>query len=479
MLAEGSLPYSRPDQQAGRLAAAAVALGIAILLSFAPQVLNDGDTGWHLATGRFILENRAIPAADPFSFTARGTPWTAHEWLAEVIMAALYAAGGWPLLAMTLAALVGGLMLVIGFELARWLNPLKIVAALVLVIMMLMPSMLIRPHAFAWLLLAVWTVILLHAREADRPPPLATALLMLVWANLHGSFIIGLVIAGVFGLEALVTASNRRSVLIGWGIFGAASLGAALLTPHGINGLTFPLMVNRMATLGLITEWQTTDFRQQPWYALPFLVTLFVLLWRGVRVPPLRLLLLCLLVYMAMAHIRHQQVLAIVGSLLLAAPLGLAFGARVIATPSRRLAPALLLGLGVAVLARIVLAGSGPAARPNASAALAAVPPALRQQPVINEYGYGGWLIFAGIAPYIDGRADMYGDDFMRSYRRISDGDIAALNRAAAKYGARWTIFKPTTPIVARLDADPGWQRQYSDRWAVVHVRKVRDAPAG
>lgn len=471
-----SLPYSRPEQAAGRLAAAAVAFGVFIIVCVAAEIFNDGDTGWHLATGRFILDHGAVPAVDPFSFTAAGQPWTAHEWLAEALMAAALAIGGWPLLALVLAALLGGMMLVIGFELARWLNPPKVILVLLLVVVMLMPSLLIRPHAFAWLLLAGWTVIILHAREAGRAPPLAAALLMLVWANLHGSFIIGLVIAGVFGLEALLAATDRRAALVGWGRFGVVALIAALLTPHGLDGLIYPLMVSRMTTLDLITEWETTDFARHLTFSLPFLLALFVLLWRGVRVPPLRLLLLCTFIYLAMAHVRHHQLVAIAGSLLLAAPLGQAFGRQPVATPPPRLAMLLMLGLVTTLVARIALPGPRPDSGQNPGAAIAALPADLRRSPVINEYGFGGSLILAGIAPYIDGRADLYGDGFMRSYRRIHDGDLAALHQAASRWGVTWTIFSPQTPIVARLDADPGWERRYADRWAVIHVRKQ---PAG
>src|SRR5258706_8285097 len=65
--------------------------------------LRDGDTGWHLATGAWIVAHGAVPHSDPFSFTAAGKPWVAHEWLSELLMYAAYRAAGW-----------SGLMLVFG-----------------------------------------------------------------------------------------------------------------------------------------------------------------------------------------------------------------------------------------------------------------------------------------------------------------------------------------------------------------------------
>ena len=466
------LPFSRADQAAGRLAAAAVALGVFILLSFARDIFNDGDTGWHLATGRLILESRAVPAIDPFSYTAAGTSWFAHEWLAEVIMAAALAIGGWPMLAMTIAAVVALAMYIAGTELARWLDPPKVIIVLLLAFAILFPFLLARPHVFAWPLLAGWTVIMLRAREADRPPPLMAAALMLVWANLHASFIFGLLIAAGFGLEALIMSADRRAVVLGWGRFGLVALGATLLTPRGIEGLTYPLMVSSMSVLGLISEWQPTQFPKHATFGLPLLLTLFVLLWRGVKVPPVRLLLLFLMLYLAMAHVRHQQLLAIVGCLILAEPLGRAFGRQPVAAPAARLGAILAALLVMNIAARFAIPGPRPDSAENPGTAIAGLPAELRRQHVLNEYGFGGSLIFAGIAPFIDGRADMYGDAFTAHFRRISDGDIAALNDAAKRWNIGWTIFKPDTPIVSRLDADPNWQRLRADRWAVVHVRR-------
>ncbi len=313
---------------------------------------------------------------------------------------------------------------------------------------------------------------MLHAREAGRPPPLAAALLMLVWANLHASYILGLFIASIFALEALIAASDRRAVLIGWGRFGTIALVAAMLTPHGPAGLLYPLMVSRMTTLDLITEWEATDLTRHLTISLPLALVLVVLFWRRVRVPPLRLLMLGLFLYMAMAHVRHHQVLAITGSLLLAAPLGRSFGAQALARPVPRLGLALLAAFVAMAGWRLQQPDRRPESTLHPATAIAALPADLRRQPVLNEYGMGGSLILAGIKPYIDGRADVYGDDFMRADSRINRGDIAALNREAEKWGITWTIFSPQTPIVARLDADPGWQRRYADRWAVVHVRK-------
>jgi hypothetical protein len=136
------------------------------------------------------------------------------------------------------------------------------------------------------------------------------------------------------------------------------------------------------------------------------------------------------------------------------------------------LLPVLLAGLAIALFVRLGQPNQRPPSAEHPGAAIAALPAELRRQPVMNEYGFGGSLILAGIAPFIDGRADLYGDDFLNAHSRIARGDAAAFDRAVARWGISWTIFRPDTPIVARLDADPAWRRSYADQWAVVHVRR-------
>src|SRR4051812_24611487 len=105
---DGGSPRLRlPALLSRQLPAAAPALVMGVLLAFLlfnQALFNDGDTGWHIGAGEYILRTGTIPHADPFSYTFRGAPWTAHEWLPEILMAGAYRAGGWS--AVTLPVLV-------------------------------------------------------------------------------------------------------------------------------------------------------------------------------------------------------------------------------------------------------------------------------------------------------------------------------------------------------------------------------------
>ncbi len=456
---------------AGLVAGAVLALVVAALAAFEPRLFNDGDTGWHLATGRLILDSGRVPVVDPFSYSAAGRPWHAHEWLAELLMALAGRLGGWAGVALLPALALAAALALLAAEAARWLDARKTVLLLALVATVLMPFMLARPHVLAWPLLAGWTLAMLRAREAGRAPPLLLALAMLVWANLHASWALGLGIAALLGLEALIEGPDRRRVLIGWGSFGVLCLVAAMGTPQGPAGLLFPLTVSRLDILWLVAEWQPTSFPRHPGFEAVLLALLAVALLRPLRLPLLRTALLLGLLHLALTHERHQAVFAIVGALLLARPLGAALASTAQPVPRRwLLLPAVL--LLALVTARLAVPSVRPDAYANPVRALAAVPADLRARPVFNAYQFGGSLILAGVRPYIDGRADMYGDAFVQSFWRLHQGDMVAFRAEVARRHIAWTMLARDAPLAAALDREPGWSRIYADRWAVVHVRR-------
>jgi hypothetical protein len=107
------------------------------------------------------------------------------------------------------------------------------------------------------------------------------------------------------------------------------------------------------------------------------------------------------------------------------------------------------------------------------AAAIAAIPPALRAQHVLNAYGFGGYLIRSGIAPFIDSRAELYGDAFLDRYNALLAGRPADVAATLAQYDIGWTMLSPGTPLAASMAAMPGWHRLYADAVAVIDVRET------
>jgi hypothetical protein len=94
--------------------------------------------------------------------------------------------------------------------------------------------------------------------------------------------------------------------------------------------------------------------------------------------------------------------------------------------------------------------------------------------PVLNDYSFGGYLIFAGIPTFIDGRGELYGGPFITRFNRdVSLADLHDFLKLLDDYKFGATLLAPDTPAVALLDRLPDWQRVYNDDVAVVHKRRA------
>jgi hypothetical protein len=444
---------------------AIVTAGIFAWLVFGQSIFNDGDTSWHLASGRLILDTRAIPHTDPFSFTFAGHEWTAHEWLAEVAMALVDRISGWAGVAVLFAGAIAIALGLVARELLRALPLRYALLAFAFLVAVLAPFMLARPHVLTWPIFVLWLLALLRARDEHRAPKLAWAGLMVVWANLHASYLIGIGIAGVFALEALLQEKDKRAVVIGWLPFGLLSLLFAAVTPHGIQGFLYPLQVSGMKSLPLIQEWRSSSLSDDMLFFVALVAIAGLVATKVRNLSWIRLLLIAGLAAMAVLHSRHQPLFLMTAALLLARAIAES------AKPPRLMTP-LAIGLAAVSLVRLALPLERTDSASYPASAIAHLPAHLRSQPVFNSYGLGGPLILAGIRSYIDGRADMYGDDFTADHNAIVMGDKGRFNRAVDRFGIRWTILQQGSPLIAVLDNDPRWRRIYADRWAVVHERR-------
>ena len=441
-----------------------------------PGVLRDGDSFWHLTAGDWMIAHRAVPHADPFSYTFAGAPWVPHEWLSEVLMAAAFHAAGWSGVVVLTALAAALAMFQLARHLGRWLPVGPSLLLLLLAGACVDSYLLARPHILALPVLEMWVAGLFIARSLGCTPSWRLLPVMCLWANLHGSFILGLLLVVPLALEAaLAEPAAWRGVLARWGGFLLAATGAALLTPHGLAGLLFPFQLMGMDELGRIIEWRPPDFTIIQPLELVLVAGLYVALTRGARLPPVRLLMLLGLLHMSLHQTRHQMLVGVIVPLLVAEPLSAALAPRPAAYGIGRWRAGGLAAMAGLVALRLLLPVvrvDGPMAPITA---LAHVPPALAAQPVFNEYNFGGYLIFNHLRPFIDGRADMYGDAFMRLYLSATLPEKAALETAFSDYGIRWTILAPGNPAVGLLDALPHWCRLYADDVAVVHAASCKD----
>ena len=208
-------------------------------------MLGDGDTGWHIRAGDWILENRRVPDKDIFSFTMPDKPWYAWEWLWDALFAALHRRFG-----MEGVVLASFLLLSVTFVLLyrvvrrRAGNVLAAIFATGLAAAVSSIHWLARPHLVTFLFLVIFMAIVDRAREGRTKLLFLLPPLTVLWTNLHGGFLVGLSLLGALAAgEVLAAAASghsegRKSHLNQAGVYGlalAACLASTLLNPYGFR----------------------------------------------------------------------------------------------------------------------------------------------------------------------------------------------------------------------------------------------------
>lgn len=459
-----------------------VAAGVyALLMLLGPRLLGDPDTYSHIAMGRWIIEHRAVPIGDPLSLTMRGEHWIAFEWLSQVAYATALSLGGWVgVVALAAAAASASFGLLTRFLLRHW-QPVPALIAVLAAFVLASPHILARPHILALPLIVLWVGTLIHTVDQKRAPPWRLLPLMILWANLHGSFTFGIAIAGAIACDALwnAPAAERLRVARQWLLFGVLALAAACLNPYGPEAI---LVTTRTIALGevltIVTEWRSQDFTHLGPFELIMLGAFAFALYRGVKLPPLRILIVFGLLHLSLSQSRHAELLGLLAPLFLARPLAEQFAAiaaeRNIAARFNAWLPATALVLLIGVTGVAAMRTIAPAANITPANALRSFD-AAKSGPILNSYDFGGYLDFIGIPAFIDGRAELYGMKYIMRHSRALDlqnlPDFLAL---LDEYKIGATLLTPSTPAIGLLDRLPEWKRVYADDVAVVHTRVAR-----
>ncbi len=469
----------------------ALAVCIGLLFYTTTQTLGDPDTFLHLATGHWIFQHRSVPSLDPFSYTFAGAPWVAHEWLSQCLLAAAHHLAGWTgLVFLVVACLALTLSYLLRFLLGR-MPPIYALLFTVLASSALAPHLLARPHVLAWPMLAVWAGSLINASEKIQSPPWWLLGLMVLWANLHGSFMLGLALLLAIALEAALNGppASRLSTLKNWGLFICLSLLAVMLTPSGWKGLWFAFKLLNLKHLDIIVEWMPASFVGFNSLELWLMALLGLALTGYLRLPAVRLLLLLGLLHQALAHGRYLSIFGLLTPMLIATPFGKLYPALSADKPQvssldaffdRLVAPAKPLAVALAV-ALVLVTGfvTGQTGRHRTEASItpkAAVDAAIQAGVaghVLNQYQFGGYLIYRGIPVFIDGRADLYGDQHLNAYAEsLLSLKPEKLQKTLDDFKISWTLLSPDSPAVSYLDTQSGWRKIYQDDTAVVHIRR-------
>ncbi|RYX99096.1 MAG: hypothetical protein EON84_01985 [Bradyrhizobiaceae bacterium] len=457
-----------------------VGIGVyALLLVVGSGLLNDPDTYWQITLGQWMLEHHAVPRTDIYSFTMQGQPWISTQWLAQVAYALAYNSAGWAgpvVLAAASASLA--IALLARFLHARLaLTPTLVILAATLALMA--GHMLARPHLLAMPVMVAWVAGLVDAMDRRTVPSFWLLPLMVLWANLHGGFVLGLALIGPIALDAIWHATGHRQprVLVGWVLFGLAALAASCITPYGWEALLASRRILSLgAALAVIGEWRPADFGKAGPLEFSVLAAFAFALWRGITLPPMRILLVLGFVYMALGHVRNAEVLALLAPLVLACPLGAQLGRNVERDAASQPSRLLLAGIALILMVGTIAVASLRSYTPSERAAPVAAVDALKKlhvSRVFNDYDFGGYLIWRGVPTFIDGRTELFGEQLM-----VDHNDASGLTkpdnlfRLLKDYDIDATFMRTESAATKLLDRIDGWEKVYSDDLATIHVRK-------
>ena len=473
-----------PERQDGAApnGAAFVFVGVlALLLTMAERLLQDPDTHWHIAVGRWIWQSGRVPWTDPFSHTFAGAPWIAKEWLSQLIFSGAFAVGGWTAIVAIAAVAIASSFALLFWWLRRHIHSTAALAVAVVAIPLSAGQFTARPHVLIFPILVVWTMGLVEAAERRSPPWLLIPV-MIVWANLHGSFPIGLALAALLAAEAVVSAPRGERIrMIGrWAGFLAACLLASCLSPYGYGTLIVTLrLFGDGEPLPYINEWQPLAFDMLGAVAAGGLL----LLAGGLAFRPaenlFRILAVALLGFMMIRHTRFLSLFALTAPIVAASPLARAFPP--LAPLPGRSGARPMIAAAFAALVLLVVLGTvktplpSPATTPEAALRVA------REQgltgPVYNDYDFGGYLISEGVKTFIDGRTDQLflGGFLTAENDALKSRDSGDFARLLNGYGVTWALVKAASDAARHFDA-LGWRKVYADPFAIVYARRMTAA---
>lgn len=447
-----------------------IAAGVAIGL----RPLADNSYLTHLATGRLILDTGSVPSADPYTFTAHGTPWVVQSWLASLLYASVERLAG-ALGLRLLSGLVAGVLTALLWRLSRPAG--QVLTRLVLVVLCVgVGGELWSERPFMLGLVALALVVL--AAEGGLDPRWLMPVGWL-WVNTHGSFPLGLAYLVVVAVGRVLDrepwALERRCVG-----FAAAGMLLGGISPVGPKLLVFPLeLVQKQELLRNVIEWRSPAFDGLSQRL--FLVQLMLAVVLLARRPSYRgALVVAVFGGAALLGARNLTVASLVMVPVLATampPLG------TLRSDARNRFATVVGAVGVVVIMLVAMVrldqpdfefGKYPV---DAVAFLVSSGVDLEEHPTAAQDIVGNYLELI----YGPGRRVFYDDRFDMFPMDVSDAHLALvqvrpdLQGRLDDYDIELVIWSRPAAAAQRLIVDPDWRTIYTDETYVVVCRRGQD----
>ena len=491
-----------------RLEPGALFIIVFAMAAFVTAQLYDPDYFWHLRTGQLILDTRALPSHDPFSFTRPDAPWLLNAWLFDVVLFAVHSIGGSVGVRLMVAVLMGATFSVVYRSIRACLNPVPALLIAVVCFTALLSFASPRGQLFSYLFYAIYLHLILgFLRSGDARRLNWLPLIMILWVNIHGGYATGLI------LLTIVTAAAVLSRWLAWPdnnparlrpllICLAVTAGASLVSPYHIHNWLYLVQTAGLGTTQVIAEWRAPMLKDRYFQSLVILGLAYgwSMAFRDSRPKLQELLLSTAMILLSLKAIRHVPFAVMT----LAPLLGLALSDGVLAKLNiwwqrsgvrnrykKTAGRGQELGSMVYVMNWLMLSAS-------LLLALAYWPMLARQHMeagnefigwkavdfvvsrgitgrVFNEYGFGGLMIYR-LNPaqkvFIDGRADAYGDAFVMEYLKIFFGQ-EGWAEAFDRYEIDYVVTSRNAPVRQLLLQRGDFVSVYKDEHNSVLVKRI------
>ena len=481
-------------------AAEIIFISIFLQLVFnAGRLLSDGDTGYHIRAGDVILQARAVPKADIFSVWIPALSWTAHEWLSEVLMAAVHHYAGLTGIVILFSLTIATTYLFL-FRTLRADTQDILLSILLTVVAAITSSIhwLARPHIFSLLLTVIWYTVLNRFQYRGKNQLFILPFLMLLWVNLHGGYIFGLIVLLVYFLGNLAGwyASDKsgapeyiykaRSVAM---IFAGCLL-ASLCNPNGYHILIFPFaLASDPFLMNNVVEFLSPNFHEPLLFKYLLLGSIALFALSRVTLNLIELGLVILTTYMALYSARYIPLYAIITAPILLrlidrlkhklSPNAMNWLARrsaVFSVMDRRSLGSLWPTGVILVILTLAHTGRLHTEFDDKRFPMRAVEFILAETipgTMFNNEEFGDYIIYKAWPKYrvfFDGRSDMYGASLGGEYLQIAR-TLPGWQDVLQKHQVDWVFFNTGSMLSSALNTNPAWQLIYTDPVASIFVR--------
>lgn len=451
------------------------------LFAMSTRTVLDADVWWHLRTGQWIVDNRTIPHEDPFSLNFQGESWTAHEWLSEIFLILLYKLGGLKLLAFSFAGII-----TISYSLPFIRSPGKPYVAgfaTVLGAIASAPIWGVRPQMITLMLFSIFLFLIeMHFKTNKAKYLYPLPFLMIAWVNFHAGYMLGIVLCGTYlifkWLERYFpylcsddTAEIRPTYsLIPTLLVLVLCLMAVGLNPNGYYMLIYPFdTLTSQAMMTLIEEWLSPNFHNLEW--LPFATLIISVMAIGLfsqkRSSITDIALLAILGYASLRSMRNVPIFAIAVIPILSHHLdGVIRISTTLEAPTRKssiINIILVAIIFIVSLTHVLSIVERQAPEEKEKFPVSATEWIRTNKPkgmLFNTYGWGGYLIwnlYPDYKVFIDGRADLYGDEYMREFLATYNAD-PRWEKRLRESNVNIALVETNSPISSALSENPEWK---------------------